>query len=119
MAIRVGINGFGRIGRNVVRAAQAMGVKDLDFVAVNDLTDTRTLAHLLKYDSVHGRYPGEVSATADGHRRGRRLDARPLGKGSRQAALEGPRRRRRCSSPPAGSPIGTRPRSTCRQAPRR
>ncbi len=66
MAIRVGINGFGRIGRNVVRAAQAMGVKDLDFVAVNDLTDTKTLAHLLKYDSVHGRYPGEIIATADG-----------------------------------------------------
>ncbi|MGH7497391.1 MAG: type I glyceraldehyde-3-phosphate dehydrogenase [Gemmatimonadales bacterium] len=65
MAIRVGINGFGRIGRNVVRAAQAMGVKELDFVAVNDLTDTRTLAHLLKYDSVHGRFPGEVSAESD------------------------------------------------------
>jgi len=66
MAIRVGINGFGRIGRNVVRAAQAMGVKDLDFVAVNDLTDTKTLAHLLKYDSVHGRYPGEIIAQGDG-----------------------------------------------------
>jgi glyceraldehyde 3-phosphate dehydrogenase len=65
MAIRVGINGFGRIGRNVVRAAQTMGVTDLDFVAVNDLTDTKTLAHLLKYDSVHGRYQGEVSARAD------------------------------------------------------
>ena len=56
MAIRVGINGFGRIGRNVVRAAQAMGVRDLDFVAVNDLTDTKKRwLHLLKYDSVHGR----------------------------------------------------------------
>ncbi|MEO7987023.1 MAG: type I glyceraldehyde-3-phosphate dehydrogenase [Gemmatimonadales bacterium] len=66
MAIRVGINGFGRIGRNVVRAAQAMGVKEIDFVAVNDLTDTRTLAHLLKYDSVHGRFPGDVSAESDG-----------------------------------------------------
>jgi glyceraldehyde 3-phosphate dehydrogenase len=65
MAIKVGINGFGRIGRNVVRAAQAMGAKELDFVAVNDLTDTRTLAHLLKYDSVHGRFPGEVSSEAD------------------------------------------------------
>jgi glyceraldehyde 3-phosphate dehydrogenase len=65
MAIRVGINGFGRIGRNVVRAAQSMGVKDLDFVAVNDLTDTRTLAHLLKYDSVHGRYDGEITARSD------------------------------------------------------
>jgi len=66
MGIRVGINGFGRIGRNVVRAAVKMGVKDLDFVAVNDITDTKTLAHLFKYDSVHGRYPGKVEAAADG-----------------------------------------------------
>jgi glyceraldehyde 3-phosphate dehydrogenase len=65
MAIRVGINGFGRIGRNVVRAAKAMGVGELDFVAVNDITDTKTLAHLLKYDSVHGRFPGNVVAKAD------------------------------------------------------
>src|SRR6476660_7994450 len=65
MAIRVGINGFGRIGRNVVRAAQAMGAKELDFVAVNDITDTGTLAHLLKYDSVHGRFPGDVVAEKD------------------------------------------------------
>jgi glyceraldehyde 3-phosphate dehydrogenase len=66
MGIRVGINGFGRIGRNVVRAAVKMGAKDLDFVAVNDITDTKTLAHLFKYDSVHGRYPGKVEAAADG-----------------------------------------------------
>ncbi len=65
MAIRVGINGFGRIGRNVVRAAQAMGAKEIDFVAVNDITNTATLAHLLKYDSVHGRFPGEVTAEQD------------------------------------------------------
>jgi glyceraldehyde 3-phosphate dehydrogenase len=65
MAIRVGINGFGRIGRNVVRAAKAMKATELDFVAVNDLTDTKTLAHLLKYDSVHGRFPSEVGARAD------------------------------------------------------
>jgi len=60
MAIRVGINGFGRIGRNVVRAARAIGRGDIDFVAVNDLTDTKTLAHLLTYDSVHGRFAGKV-----------------------------------------------------------
>jgi glyceraldehyde 3-phosphate dehydrogenase len=60
MAIKVAINGFGRIGRNVVRAANAMQVDGLDFVAVNDLTDTKTLAHLLKYDSVHGRFNGTV-----------------------------------------------------------
>ncbi|HEU4588718.1 MAG TPA: type I glyceraldehyde-3-phosphate dehydrogenase [Gemmatimonadales bacterium] len=68
MAVRVGINGFGRIGRNVVRAAQRLGATDLEFVAVNDLTDPKTLAHLLKYDSVHGRYPGNVEAVADGIR---------------------------------------------------
>jgi len=60
MAVKVGINGFGRIGRNVVRAAKKLGATDIDFVAVNDLTDTRTLAHLLKYDSVHGRFDGSV-----------------------------------------------------------
>jgi glyceraldehyde 3-phosphate dehydrogenase len=62
MAIRVAINGFGRIGRNVLRAAKRAGATDIDFVAVNDLTDTKTLAHLLQYDSVHGRYPGKVEA---------------------------------------------------------
>ena len=66
MAIRVGINGFGRIGRQVLRAAKEQGVADLDFVAVNDLTDTRTLAHLFKYDSVHRTYDGDVAASANG-----------------------------------------------------
>jgi glyceraldehyde 3-phosphate dehydrogenase len=62
MAIRVGINGFGRIGRQVLRAAKLQGVADLDFVAVNDLTDTKTLAHLFKYDSVHRTFQGDVEA---------------------------------------------------------
>jgi glyceraldehyde 3-phosphate dehydrogenase len=62
MAIRVGINGFGRIGRQVVRAAKEQGV-ELDFIAVNDLTDTKTLAHLFKYDSVHRTYKGDVRAS--------------------------------------------------------
>jgi glyceraldehyde 3-phosphate dehydrogenase len=66
MAIRVGINGFGRIGRQVLRAAKEQGVADLDFVAINDLTDTKTLAHLFKYDSVHRTYQGTVSATEGG-----------------------------------------------------
>ncbi|HWE42165.1 MAG TPA: type I glyceraldehyde-3-phosphate dehydrogenase [Gemmatimonadaceae bacterium] len=66
MAIRVGINGFGRIGRQVLRAAKLQGVADLDFVAVNDLTDTKTLAHLFKYDSVHRTYQGDVSQSANG-----------------------------------------------------
>src|SRR5687767_14114451 len=64
MSVKVGINGFGRIGRNIIRAA--MGAKDIDFVAVNDLTNAATLAHLLKYDSVLGNLRGEVKATADG-----------------------------------------------------
>jgi glyceraldehyde 3-phosphate dehydrogenase len=61
MAVKVGINGFGRIGKNVYRAARAAGA-DIDFVAVNDLTDTETLAHLLKYDSILGRFPENVEA---------------------------------------------------------
>jgi glyceraldehyde 3-phosphate dehydrogenase len=65
MAVRVGINGFGRIGRNVLRAAVLQRQQALEFVAVNDITDTKTLAHLLMYDSVHGRFPGTVEATAD------------------------------------------------------
>src|SRR5678815_1535797 len=64
MAVRVGINGFGRIGRNIMRAA--MSHKDIDFVAINDLTSAATLAHLLKYDSVIGNLDADVTATADG-----------------------------------------------------
>ncbi|MBL8981380.1 MAG: type I glyceraldehyde-3-phosphate dehydrogenase [Gemmatimonadetes bacterium] len=64
MGTRVAINGFGRIGRQVLRAAKETGAK-LDFVAINDLTDTKTLAHLFKYDSIHGTFDGEVSSTAD------------------------------------------------------
>src|SRR5436190_2010298 len=62
MALKAGINGFGRIGRNVFRAAHARGA-DIDWVGVNDITDTKTLAHLLKYDSVLGPFQGEVEAT--------------------------------------------------------
>jgi len=62
MSIKVGINGFGRIGRNFFRAAKQQGL-DIDFVAVNDITDAKTLAHLLKYDSVLGTFPGEVTST--------------------------------------------------------
>jgi len=64
MPVRVGINGFGRIGRNVFRAAQAKNA-DVEWVAVNDLTDAKTLAQLLKYDSILGPYPGTVEAEAD------------------------------------------------------
>jgi glyceraldehyde 3-phosphate dehydrogenase len=64
MAVKVGINGFGRIGRNIFRTA--LGDSDIDFVAVNDLTDTRTLAHLLKYDSVLGNLDHEITSTENG-----------------------------------------------------
>ena len=63
MAVRVGINGFGRIGRLAFRAAQG---RDVEVVGINDLTDAKTLAHLLKWDSIHGRFPGEVEAEPDG-----------------------------------------------------
>ncbi len=62
MPIRVAINGFGRIGRNVLRAAKQIGGGDIDFVAINDITDTKTLAHLLRHDSIHRHYPGTVEA---------------------------------------------------------
>jgi glyceraldehyde 3-phosphate dehydrogenase len=65
MPVRVGINGFGRIGRNVFRAAQAAQA-DIEWVAVNDLTDNETLAHLLRYDSILGPYPGTVELSDDG-----------------------------------------------------
>ena len=64
MPTKVGINGFGRIGRNLFRAAFERQI-DLDFVAVNDITDARTLAHLLKYDSTLGPFPGRVEAGED------------------------------------------------------
>jgi glyceraldehyde 3-phosphate dehydrogenase len=65
MSVKVGINGFGRIGRNFFRAARSQGV-DFDFVAVNDITDSSTLAHLLKYDSVLGNLDADISATEEG-----------------------------------------------------
>src|SRR5579864_8216323 len=65
MATRVGINGFGRIGRQSMKAILERYPRELEVVAINDLTDTKTNAHLLKYDSTYGRFPGEVEATAD------------------------------------------------------
>ena len=75
MALKAGINGFGRIGRNLFRAAHARGA-DIDWVGVNDITDTKTLAHLLKYDSILGPFPGEVEAHRRRHHRRRRRAAR-------------------------------------------
>ncbi len=65
MGVKVGINGFGRIGRLILRSAIERGVKDIDFVAVNDLTDAKTLAHLLKYDSTFGIFGAEISSKGD------------------------------------------------------
>ncbi|MFZ3072817.1 MAG: type I glyceraldehyde-3-phosphate dehydrogenase [Thermodesulfobacteriota bacterium] len=64
MGVRIAINGFGRIGRNVLRAVT--NDKEIDVVAINDITDTKTLAHLLKYDSIYGRFDGSVEAASDG-----------------------------------------------------
>jgi glyceraldehyde 3-phosphate dehydrogenase len=65
MTVRVAINGFGRIGRNVLRAIAESGRKDIEVVAINDLGPVETNAHLLRYDSVHGRFPGEVTVEGD------------------------------------------------------
>ena len=65
MAVRVAINGFGRIGRNIVRAIFESGRKDIHVVAVNDLGPVETNAHLLRYDSIHGRFPHEVKVEGD------------------------------------------------------
>ena len=65
MAVRVAINGFGRIGRNVLRAIVESGRTDIEVVAINDLGPVETNAHLVRYDSVHGRFPGEVKVAGD------------------------------------------------------
>jgi hypothetical protein len=87
MAIRVGVNGFGRVGRNFFRAVDAQhaaGTTDIDIVAVNDLTDNKTLAHLLKYDSVLGRLPHDVSVDdEDLHDVVRPVEAQPGHPGAR------------------------------------
>src|SRR4249919_4074672 len=65
MPARVAINGFGRIGRNVLRAIIEAGRKDIEVVALNDLAPVETNAHLLRFDSIHGRFPGEVKVSGD------------------------------------------------------
>ena len=106
MAIRIGINGFGRIGRMAFRAM--LGKKELEVVAVNDITDAKTLAHLLKHDSIHGSLKHQVKAEGnqimvDGHAFQRARRAR-----SGQAAVEGTRASRWWSNPPGCSPRATR-----------
>src|SRR6202167_1171889 len=65
MTVRVAINGFGRIGRNILRAAVEADRDDIEIVAINDLAPVETNAHLLRFDSVHGRFPGEVTVKGD------------------------------------------------------
>ena len=65
MSVRVAINGFGRIGRNILRAIVEAGRDDIEVIAVNDLAPVETNAHLLRYDSIHGRFPGEVTVKDD------------------------------------------------------
>ena len=71
MAVKVGINGFGRIGRNVLRAIIESGRTDIEVVAINDLGPVETNAHLMRYDSVHGRFPGTVTIEGDRLKAGR------------------------------------------------
>ena len=85
MAIKVGINGFGRIGRNVLRTS--LNDPNLEFVAVNDLTDPKTLAHLLKYDSILGNLPNKISARRRQHHDRQQNHQSVQGKRSRRAAL--------------------------------
>ena len=95
MTIRVAINGFGRIGRNVLRAIAESGRKDIEVVGINDLGPVETNAHLLRFDSVHGRFPGEVTVKGDTISRRQRRDQSDRRERPRDAAVERPRRRHR------------------------
>ncbi len=123
MAVRVGINGFGRIGRNVFRAAKARDERasEIEWVAVNDLTDAHTLAHLLKYDSILGPYPGTVREQRRGRDRGRRArELKVLAERDPGGAAVGRARGRRGDrvDRPVHRPRRAPP-STSRRAPRR
>ena len=110
MAIKVGINGFGRIGRNVLRAS--LNDSNIEFVAVNDLTDPKTLAHLLKYDSILGNLPHKITAGSDSISidnktiRYSRKEIRESCPGNQSAP-------RLWSNPPAISLMPTTPKNTC------
>ena len=95
MPTKIAINGFGRIGRCIVRALAERNVEDLELVAINDLTDAKTLAHLYNYDSVHGRaqHPAKALEGAIDFGHGKTQD--PRREGPREASLEGPRGRHR------------------------
>ena len=103
MSVRVGINGFGRIGRNVFRAAKAAGA-DIDIVAVNDLTDPKTLAHLFKYDSILGPLPGRGRGRRRRDRRSTATRSRSSPSAIRPPCPGATSAPRSSSSPPASSP---------------
>ena len=108
MAVKVGINGFGRIGRNVFRTA--LGNPEIEFVAVNDLTSPATLAHLLKYDSILGNLKNEVSVEGRLHR-GRRQEDQSVSPSATPPSSTGlPSAPRLSSNRPASSPMPKRPR---------
>ena len=88
MSVKIAINGFGRIGRNILRSALQGGIGDLDLVAINDLTDAKTLAHLFKYDSVHGKFDGEVDVVRFEGQQSRVTRARLAAGGSALAKQE-------------------------------
>ncbi len=95
MTVRVAINGFGRIGRNVLRAIAESGRTDIEVVGINDLGPVETNAHLLRFDSVHGRFPGTVTVKGDTISVGNGADQGERREGPGEAAVEGPRRRHR------------------------
>ena len=107
MTVRVGINGFGRIGRQSLKALIERA-PDVEVVAVNDLVDTKTNAHLFKHDSTYGAYPGDVRHTDDGIV----IDGREI----KVLQFKDPAQ---LPNPPASSPRPTRPRATWSRAPRR
>ena len=117
MAVRVGINGFGRIGRNFFRAAKQPGA-DIDFVAVNDLVPPETNAHLLKYDSTHGRLARPVEVTGDGDRRSAATSSRSSPSATRRPCRGATSASTSSSSRPASSPTARRRPPTSRAAPR-
>jgi glyceraldehyde 3-phosphate dehydrogenase len=95
MTLRVAINGFGRIGRLVLRSIIEHGRRDIEVVAINDLGPVETNAHLLRFDSVHGRFPGLVTVDGDSIQLGRQQDQGHRGPRSEHAAVEGTRHRYR------------------------
>ena len=118
MTVRVGINGFGRIGRNFFRAVRASGA-DIEIVGVNDLTDNASLAHLLKFDSILGRLDADVSSTDTAIKVGDQEIAAFAERDPAGSQVGATSASTWSSSPPASSPTRPRPGPTSTAAPRR